>query len=157
MTLDESYESKSQMADAVHATLTRCTSEYGIQIVKVLVVDLQPDAKVLRSMNDIETSKRSRAAAQELAEAQKILQVKSAEADMEAQHLSGQGIAAMRKAITNGFSESISGMQESVGVDPKDVVHMMLVTQYLDTLKDCAVSGKGAVMVEEPDCTGAQR
>jgi hypothetical protein len=102
-------------------------------------------------MNDIETSKRHRAAQQEAAEAQKILFVKAAEADMEAQHMSGMGIAKMRSAITDGFSTSIKSMKESVGVDPKDVVHMMLVTQYLDTLKDCALAGRSAVLVEEPE------
>lgn len=105
----------------------------------------------MAAMNDIETSKRQRAAAQEAAEAQKILAVKAAEADMEAQHMAGQGIARMRSAITDGFSTSIKDMQSAVGVDPKDVVHMMLVTQYLDTLKDCAIAGKSAVMVEEPE------
>merc|ERR1712230_75522 len=105
---------------------------------KVLIVDLQPDANVMRAMNEIETQKRQRAAAQEKAEAEKILRVKEAEADMESKHLSGVGVAKMRMAITNGCKESIETMTEMTELKPHDVVHMMLVTQYLDTLKDFA-------------------
>jgi len=147
LTLDQAYEAKTTMADNVHHVLEEAMAEYGIIVQKVLVVDLQPDHKVLMAMNEINTQKRSRAAAQEKAEADKILKVKDAEADMEAKHLSGQGVAEMRIAITKGCQESIEDMTNEVGLAPHDVVHMMLVTQYLDTLKDFATSGRSAVMV----------
>lgn len=148
MTLDEAYENKDTMAEAVTKTLSDSVNKYGILVKKVLITDLQPDSKVQNAMNEINSSKRQRAAAQEKAEGDKILIVKNAEADMESQHLSGQGIARMRTAITNGCKESINDMKDGVGLKPNDVVHMMLVTQYLDTLKDFADSGRGAVMVE---------
>jgi len=44
----------------------------------------------------------------------------------------------MRQAITDGFRGSIESMKESCGLEPHDVVHMMLVTQYLDVLKEFA-------------------
>ena len=60
----------------------------------------------------------------------------------------GVGVARMRMAITNGCKESIESMtQAQVGLAPKDIVHMMLVTQYLDTLKDFSQSGRSSVMV----------
>merc|ERR1712159_957865 len=105
-------------------------------------------------MNDINTAKRMRAAQQEQAEADKIAREKDAEADMESKHLSGVGVAKMRMAITNGCKESIESMTNSVGLAPEDVVHMMLVTQYLDTLKDFAASGRSAVMVPNGGQTG---
>jgi len=48
------------------------------------------------------------------------------------------GTAKMRHAITDGFRGSIESMKESCGLEPHDVVHMMLVTQYLDVLKEFA-------------------
>jgi len=50
----------------------------------------------------------------------------------------GMGTAKMRHAITDGFRGSIESMKESCGLEPHDVVHMMLVTQYLDVLKEFA-------------------
>lgn len=147
LTLDQAYEAKTQMAGNVHEVLQQNMDPYGLSIKKVLVTDLNPEAKVQQAMNEINTQKRQRAAAQEKAEADKILKVKEAEADMESKHLSGLGVAKMRKAITNGCKESIEDMQNGIGLGAQDVVHMMLVTQYLDTLKDFAQSGRSAVMV----------
>merc|ERR1711939_920216 len=90
--------------------------QYGILIVKVLFTDLQPDPKVAAAMNEINTMKRQRAAAVERAEAEKLLKVKAAEADMESKHLAGVGIK-MRKAITTGFQDSIEAMKDSCGLE----------------------------------------
>merc|ERR1711988_1630911 len=127
--------------------MTQSMGEYGFIIVKALIIDLQPDAKVLAAMNEINTQKRQRAAMQEKAEADKILKVKAAEADMESTHLAGKGVAKMRLAITNGFKDSIEEMKESCGLGSKEVVHMMLVTQYLDTLKEFADSGRSSLVL----------
>lgn len=148
MTLDEAYENKDKLAIAVAGSLQEGMRQYGVIIKKVLITDLQPDRKVMEAMNSINTQKRQRAAAQERAEGEKIMRVKEAEADMESKHLSGKGVANMRKAITDGMTSGINEMTEAVGLAPKDVVHMMLVTQYLDVLKDFAVQGKGSVMTD---------
>jgi len=147
MLLDDAYEAKTEMADNILKILAEAMSPFGLNILKVLITDLQPDHKVLQAMNEINTQKRQRAAMQEKAEGDKILKVKAAEADMEAIHLSGQGVAKMRSAITNGFKESIDQMKESCGLGSKEVVHMMLVTQYLDTLKEFADNGRSSLVL----------
>lgn len=147
LTLDQAYEAKTEMADNVLKVMSEAMGKYGIMITKVLVTDLQPDARVQAAMNDINTQKRSRAAAVEKANGEKLLKVKAAEADMESKELSGVGIAKMRKAITGGFQDSISTMKESCGLDASDVVHMMLMTQYMDTLKDFATAGKSSIVL----------
>jgi hypothetical protein len=38
-------------------------------------------------------------------------------------------------------------MKSSCGLEPREVVHMMLVTQYLDVLKEFAQSGKATMVV----------
>ena len=66
---------------------------FGYQIMQVLVSDIIPDHNVVNSMNEIETNKRLRIAAVDKAEAEKIKQIKAAEADAESKYLSGCGIA----------------------------------------------------------------
>lgn len=135
--LDEAYESKAAVAVAVRTALQHEMKRYGYEIVNALVTDLQPDANVLKSMNQIEAQRRMRMAAQEKAEAEKILVVKAAEADAEAKELSGQGVARQRKAIVEGLKDSVVQFNQGVhGTSPADVMQLMMVTQYLDMLKD---------------------
>lgn len=145
--LDEAYSCKGEIASNVHKSLANSFADYGIAIYKVLVTDLRPDAKVEHAMNEINTEKRNRAAATEKAEADKLMKVKRAEADMEAKHLSGLGMAKMRKAIATGFKDSIANMAHCGDMSARDVVDMMLVTQYLDTLKEFSSKSRSAVFV----------
>jgi regulator of protease activity HflC (stomatin/prohibitin superfamily) len=143
--LDEAYESKEAVAHAVQDALSHEMQQYGYRIVNTLVTDLIPDANVMRAMNDIETQRRERMAATEKAEAKKVLVVKAAEAEMEAKHLSGQGVAKQRQAIVDGLKNSVLEFNEGVvGTTPADVMQLMMVTQYLDMLKD--VGGKGSTV-----------
>jgi hypothetical protein len=103
--------------------------------VNALVTDLQPDSQVMASMNAIESQRRMRMAAQEKAEADKILIVKAAEAESEAKYLSGLGVARQRKAIVDGLKESVVEFNDGVaGTSPADVMQLMMVTQYLGEL-----------------------
>ncbi|EKX33021.1 hypothetical protein GUITHDRAFT_156181 [Guillardia theta CCMP2712] len=147
MTLDESFEAKESMANAVKAQVASSMKPYGIEVHQALITNMQPDSTVMQAMNQINAARRNREAAIEKAEAEKILQVRAAEADAEAKHLSGKGTAMMRQAITDGFKNSIESMKESCGLEPREVVHMMLVTQYLDVLKEFAQSGRATMVV----------
>lgn len=77
----------------------------------------------------------------ERAEGDKILQVKAAEADAEAKYLSGVGVAKQRKAIVDGLRTSIVDFDNKVeGSSTKDIVTLLLVTQYFDTIRDVGSS-----------------
>lgn len=106
--LDESFASKDDVARAVKEQLSALMKEYGYVIVAALVIDIDPDARVKASMNEINASQRLRVAAAEKAEAEKILQVKAAEADGESKYLSGMGVAKQRQAIVDGLRETVS-------------------------------------------------
>merc|ERR1712187_198230 len=95
LTLDEAFEKKDDISDAVQQQLHK-NMAYGFEIHKALVTELQPDAEVAQSMNEINRQKRLRDAALMAAEAEKIKVVKQAEAAADAQHLQGQGIARQR-------------------------------------------------------------
>jgi regulator of protease activity HflC (stomatin/prohibitin superfamily) len=143
MKLDEVFERKDDVATAVKSELSTVMSDFGYGIVKALVTDINPDDTVKTSMNAINAAQREREAAEELGEADKILKVKQAEADAESKKLQGRGIADQRKAIVDGLRESVQDFQEGVpGASAQDVMHLVLITQYFDTLKDLGDASK---------------
>ncbi|MGB7548793.1 MAG: SPFH domain-containing protein [Terracidiphilus sp.] len=143
MTLDEVFASQSSIAAAVKQELDADMAAFGYEIVNVLVTDIVPDSKVKSAMNDINAAQREQVAASARGEADKILVVKKAEAEAESKALQGQGIANQRKAIVEGLQVSIEQFQKVVeGASPKDVMQLVLVTQYFDTLKAIGESDK---------------
>jgi len=143
MTLDEVFASQSSIAAAVKKELDADMAAFGYEIVNVLVTDIVPDAKVKSAMNDINAAQREQVAATARGEADKILVVKKAEAEAESKALQGQGIANQRKAIIEGLQTSVEQFQKAVeGASSKDVMQLVLVTQYFDTLKSIGESDK---------------
>jgi regulator of protease activity HflC (stomatin/prohibitin superfamily) len=136
MTLDEVFASQSGIAAAVKKELDVDMAGFGYEIVNVLVTDIVPDAKVKSAMNDINAAQREQVAANARGEAEKILVVKKAEAEAESKALQGQGIANQRKAIIEGLQGSIEQFQRAIGsVSTSDVMQLVLITQYFDTIK----------------------
>jgi regulator of protease activity HflC (stomatin/prohibitin superfamily) len=143
MTLDEVFASQSGIAAAVKQELDADMAGLGYEIVNVLVTDIVPDAKVKSAMNDINAAQREQVAATARGEAEKILVVKKAEAEAESKALQGQGIANQRKAIIEGLQGSIEQFHKVVGsASTSEVMQLVLVTQYFDTLKTIGESDK---------------
>ncbi|HET7104590.1 MAG TPA: SPFH domain-containing protein [Terracidiphilus sp.] len=143
MALDEVFASQSSIAAAVKQELDADMAAFGYEIVNVLVTDIIPDAKVKSAMNDINAAQREQVAAAARGEAEKILVVKKAEAEAESKALQGQGIANQRKAIVEGLQVSIDQFQKVVaGATAKEIMQLVLVTQYFDTLKSIGESDK---------------
>ncbi len=143
MTLDEVFASQSSIAAAVKQELDADMATFGYEIVNVLVTDIVPDAKVKSAMNDINAAQREQVAASARGEADKILVVKKAEAEAESKALQGQGIANQRRAIVEGLQASIEQFQKAVeGSTSREVMQLVLVTQYFDTLKSIGESDK---------------
>lgn len=137
ITIDELFEKKDDIAIAIKTELNDIMSDFGFDIVNSLVTDLEPVAKVKDAMNEIIAAQRLKIAAREKAEADKIMKVKAAEADAESKALQGKGIADQRIAIVNGLQASVEDFQEAIeGTSPQDVMNLILLTQYFDTLKD---------------------
>lgn len=142
--LDDLFEKKDEIALAVKTELDQVMDDFGYGIVKALVTDIDPDAKVKVSMNEINAAQRLREAAVQQAEADKIRVVKAAEAEAESKALQGQGIANQRKAIIEGLKESVESFNSTIeGTKANDVMNLVLMTQYFDTIKDIGLSGKG--------------
>ncbi|KAG5614832.1 hypothetical protein H5410_014656 [Solanum commersonii] len=123
-------------------------SAYGYEIVQTLIVDIEPDVHVKRARNEINAAARLRVAANEKPEAEKILQIKKAEGEAESKYLSGLGIARQRQAIVDGLRDSVLAFSENVpGTSPRDVMDMVLVNQYFDTMKVIGASSKSSAVV----------
>ena len=149
-TLDEVFETKDELAQIIKGDLSESMDTFGYSIVKSLITDIDPDANVKEAMNQINATERLRVAAQNEAEADKIRQVKSAEADAEAKKLQGEGIAKQRAAIIEGFKSSIGDLKEVTGSDVKtqDVMNMVMMVQYFDALRDIGTTGQNnAVLI----------
>lgn len=135
--LDDVFEKKDEIADVVKSELSHVMDDFGYGIVKALVTDIDPDAKVKEAMNEINAAQRMRVAATEKGEAERILKVKAAEAEAQSKALQGKGIADQRRAIVDGLRESVDDFQKAVpGATPQDVMNLVLMTQYFDTLKE---------------------
>jgi regulator of protease activity HflC (stomatin/prohibitin superfamily) len=128
--LDSVFEAKEELAIAVKNALSETMTGYGYQILQTLITDLDPDQRVKNAMNEINSAKRLKFAVAERAEGDKILQVKSAEAEAEAKYLSGVGVAKQRKAIVDGLKSSIVDFADGVkGSSTKEVMDLLLLTQ----------------------------
>ncbi|XP_042501167.1 hypersensitive-induced reaction 1 protein-like [Macadamia integrifolia] len=145
--LDDVFVQKTGIAKAVEQELEKAMSAYGFEIVQTLIVDIVPDEHVKRSMNEINAASRLRAAANDKAEAEKIVQIKRAEGEAEAKYLAGLGIARQRQAIVDGLRDSVLGFSVNVpGTSAKEVMDMILVTQYFDTMKEIGASSKSSAV-----------
>jgi regulator of protease activity HflC (stomatin/prohibitin superfamily) len=143
MRLDDAFAQKDEIAHAVKTEVAEAMLSFGYQIYQVLVTDIEPDQRVKMAMNEINAAQRERMAAAERGEAERILVVKRAEAAKDSAQLSGEGIAAQRKAIVDGLRDSIVEFQEAVpDANSKEVMKIVLMTQYYDALKQMGEGGK---------------
>jgi len=141
MKLDDTFLNQADIAGDLRDNLDASMKEYGYSIVKVLISDIVPDQKVKAAMNDINAAQREREATVSRAETNKLLLVKQAEAEAESKRLQGEGIANQRKAIISGLKDSVEDFAKTVpGSTPQDVMQLVLMTQYFDTLKDIAAN-----------------
>ena len=109
-------------------------NEYGFDIIKTLVTDIDPDDQVKHAMNRINASEREKVAAQYEGDAQRILIVEKAKAEAESKRLQGQGIADQRREIARGLEESVNVLNK-VGINSQEASALIVVTQHYDTLQ----------------------
>ena len=152
--LDEVFDRKEEIAEAVRTELQDTMGQYGFHIKTALLTDIDPDAGVKESMNKINAAKRERMAAEELGEADRIIKVKNAEADKRSRILQGEGISGMRKAIAEGLRDSIESVaSKETGVTAHEVIALLNFTNYTDMLKEIG-STSNTIMVPHVSGTG---
>ena len=134
MILDDVFEKKDDIAIAVKAELNDAMLDYGFDIIKTLVTDIDPDQQVKESMNRINASEREKMAAQFEGDAQRILIVERAKAEAESKRLQGQGIADQRREIARGLEDSVKVLN-NVDINSQEASALIVRTQHYDTLQ----------------------
>ena len=134
MILDDVFEKKDDIVIAVKGELNEAMKNYGFDIIKTLVTDIDPDAQVKESMNRINASEREKVAAQFEGDAQRILIVERAKAEAESKRLQGQGIADQRREIARGLEDSVKVLN-NVDINSQEASALIVVTQHYDTLQ----------------------
>lgn len=134
MRLDDVFERKDDIANAVSEELNDAMLSYGYKFIKTLVTDIDPDEKVKEAMNRINSSERAKVAAEYEGEADRIRIVAKARAEAESKRLQGQGIADQRREIARGLEESVDILNK-IGINSQEASALIVVTQHYDTLQ----------------------
>ncbi|AQY22863.1 hypothetical protein AB406_1922 [Riemerella anatipestifer] len=144
--LDDVFEKKDDIAIAVKSELQEAMNDYGYDIIKTLVTDIDPDEQVKQAMNRINASEREKIAAQYEGDAQRILIVEKAKAEAESKRLQGQGIADQRREIAKGLEESVNVLNK-VGINSQEASALIVVTQHYDTLSSIGSTNKSNLIL----------
>lgn len=134
MILDDVFEKKDEIAQAIQRDLKEAMLNYGYDIVKALVTDIDPDENVKVAMNRINAAEREKIAAQHEGDAERILIVERAKAEAESKRLQGRGIADQRREIARGLEESVDVLN-SAGINSQEASALIVITQHYDTLQ----------------------
>lgn len=145
-TLDEVFAKKDDIAQDVNATVSEQMAAYGFTLVSTLITRIALPAEVEDSMNQINAAQRTKAAAQDLAEADRIRRVTEARAEAEAMEKAGEGIANQRKAIAVGIKDSLESIQET-GVSNNEANLLFMYTQWTEMMTEFARTGKSSTVV----------
>ena len=144
--LDDVFEKKDEIALAIKRELKEAMLDYGYDIVKALVTDIDPDQKVKIAMNRINAAEREKIAAQHEGDAQRILIVERAKAEAESKRLQGQGIADQRREIARGLEDSVDILNK-VGINSQEASALIVVTQHYDTLHSVGTSSNSNLIL----------
>lgn len=109
--------------------------QFGYKIDSIQVQNIQLDQAVMRAMNkEIETAKLKNAAYNEW-ESKKIMKVKDAEWDKEAQILLWQGMAGQRMEIAKWFKESVDMIKSADNsLTAQHILNFLLDSSRIETL-----------------------
>lgn len=146
MILDDVFEKKEEIALAIQRDLKQAMLDYGYDIIKALVTDIDPDEKVKIAMNRINAADREKIAAQHEGDAQRILIVERAKAEAESKRLQGRGIADQRREIARGLEESVVVLNRA-GINSQEASALIIITQHYDTLQSIGADTKSNLIL----------
>ena len=154
MILDDVFEKKEEIALAIQRDLKQAMLDYGYDIIKALVTDIDPDENVKIAMNRINAAEREKIAAQHEGDAQRILIVERAKAEAESKRLQGKGIADQRREIARGLEESVDTLNKA-GINPQEASALIVITQHYDTLQSIGADSSSNLILLPNNPTAA--
>lgn len=139
-------EKKEELAAHIREDLEKQFSEWGMIISSFQITEVSFPATITQAMSEVVASQQLMKAAANKGEASKIQAVKEAEAEKERKRLQGEGIALEREAIAQGLKSSIQIVKDATGQDSREIVALLSLTQYLDTMKSIGMSPNSKVV-----------
>lgn len=128
-------EKKDELALHIQGDLERQFSEWGMMIKSFQITNVNFPVTITDAMSEVVASQQLRKAAENKGEAIKIQAIKEAEAEKERKRLQGEGVALEREAIADGLRKSIETVQKATNQSSTEIMAILNLTQYLDTLK----------------------
>lgn len=150
LTLDDAYRAKTEISQQIKDQLGTVMGQFGYEIVSAPITTLDPNNyEILNQMNRVLELERALEAQDQSNEQLMNKVLYQAEAEKVALIQSGKGLAAKRTAIVDGLRESVSTFSAGVtGVTSRDVLELILVTQYFDMLKDIGSTGANTMFIK---------
>lgn len=145
MKLAELFEDRSKIENEVKDALSKRMTEYGYEIIGVLVDQPGVSNELQAASNRVVASHREREAAEQEAEAKKIRVVGEARAESESQKLRAQGIADARGILSKSLTDAVKAAKDS-GIPEQEMTHLLLETNRLETIKHAAEHGRLVIM-----------
>jgi regulator of protease activity HflC (stomatin/prohibitin superfamily) len=139
-------EKKEELALHIQNDLAKQFQEWGMDIKSFQITNVNFPLTITNAMSEVVASLQLRKAAENKGEATKIQAIKEAEAEKERKRLQGEGVAQEREAIAKGLENSILTLQKITSQNPKEIMAILSLTQYLDTLKSVGVSNNTKVI-----------
>ena len=139
-------EKKDELAEHIKLDLESQFTEWGMIIKSFQITEITFPIMISDAMSQVVASEQLRKAAENKGEAIKIQAIKEAEAEKERKRLQGEGIALERKAIAEGLKESMEIITGATGKNATDVMAVLTLTQYLDTVKSIGLSNNSKVI-----------
>jgi regulator of protease activity HflC (stomatin/prohibitin superfamily) len=128
-------EKKEELAIHIRTDIEKQFQEWGMVIYSFQITGVSFPETITRAMSEVVASEQLKKAAENKGEATKIQAIKEAEAEKERKRLQGEGIALEREAISEGLRQSVQIVKEATGQTSAEVMAILTLTQYLDTLK----------------------
>ncbi len=139
-------EKKEELATHIRGDLERQFSEWGMIIYSFQITEVSFPVTITQAMSEVVASEQLKKAAQYKGDAVYIQAVREAEAEKERKRLQGEGIALEREAIANGLKESIEIVKNATGQNSREIMALLTLNQYLDTIKNLGEDGRAKVI-----------
>jgi len=146
-------EKKEELAEHIRNDLEEQFSDWGMTISSFQITEVTFPATITQAMSEVVASEQLKKAAANKGEATKIQAVKEAEGEKERKRLQGEGIALEREAISQGLKESIQIVRGATGQNSAEILALLTLTQYLDTLKSIGLTGNSKVIFMDTNVT----
>jgi regulator of protease activity HflC (stomatin/prohibitin superfamily) len=155
--LDDIFSRKDDIANAVKANLPETLPDFGYEIVEALTTDINRYTTRKAAINEVNTAQRLRVAAAEPGESEKIIWVKQAETEEQANILHGKGIAGQRAAIIECLNRYVENCVKHIpGSNSTIVMDMVMLIRYIDTLKEIGSHSNSDVVFVPHSLVNAQ-